>query len=374
MVLACAVRVVGIRTTDQRSVCRSSWHFAVDCGRWWMSFVRELFLIWERASWSWLWGDVSNPLSLRWNYSLRSLPDPHRAAQVTEGQPFFLHALAQSLRLMGDPDVDSIDTTIGSNFIEGVHVGHTSPLGPTPQVFRPRIKQAVYDESDWTWCMDNYFRGDEKEAAQILEQHFKEEELEGRMLPMSFKAAVQKYPGSSLRIAAQGILDKPDGGHRIIHDGTHWVQLNNEINIVDRLENPGPGELAALSVAAGERVIFGLNADVAKAHRRVKVKEEDWGVLACKTSAAADVVWLKKLARSAWHRRHTGGHVLWGWLVVLHWMLCWMTGSSHWYLWTTFTWPQVVETDGYPSGDSSLSWKWPSSHFHHKFRGILGGL
>ena len=98
---------------------------------------------------------------------------------------------------------------------------------------------------------------------------------------MSFKAAVQKYPGSSLRDAAEDILDKPDGGHRIIHDGTHGVQLNNEINITDRLENPGPRELAAimnLSVAAGERVIFGLNADVAKAHRRVKVKEDDWGV------------------------------------------------------------------------------------------------
>ena len=101
------------------------------------------------------------------------------------------------------------------------------------------------------------------------------------MLPMSFKAAVQKYPGSSLRDAAQDILDKPDGGHRIIHDGTHGVQLNNEINITDRLENPGPRELAAimnLSVVAGERVMFGLNADVAKAHRRVKVKEDDWGV------------------------------------------------------------------------------------------------
>ena len=145
--------------------------------------------------------------------------------------------------------------------------------------------------------MDNYFRGDEKEAARVLEEHFKEEEMEGRMLPMSFKAAVQRYPGSSLRVAAQGILDKPDGGHRIIHDGTHAVQLNNEINIVDRLENPGPRELAAimnLSVAAGERVIFGLNGDVAKAHRRVKVKEDDWGVLACKTSASSDIIWLNK--------------------------------------------------------------------------------
>ena len=43
--------------------------------------------------------------------------------------------------------------------------------------------------------MDNCFRGDESEAAQILEKHFREEETEGRMLPMSFKAAVQKYLG-----------------------------------------------------------------------------------------------------------------------------------------------------------------------------------
>ena len=50
---------------------------------------------------------------------------------------------------------------------------------------------------------------------------------------------------------AQGILDKPDGGHRIIHDGTHGEQLNNEINITDRLENPGPRELAAIMNIVG---------------------------------------------------------------------------------------------------------------------------
>ena len=225
------------------------------------------------------------------------LPDPHRAAQLTDGQPFFLHALAQSMRLMGDPDTDIIDKNPGSNFVEGVHVGHIEALGPTPQVFKPRIKHAVYDESEWTWCMDNYFRGDESAASQILEKHFREEEMEGRMMPISMKAAVQKFPGSALRVAAQGILDKPDGGHRIIHDGTHGVKLNNEISIQDRLENPGPRELATimnLSVSANERVIFGLNADVATAHRRVKVKESDWGVLACKTSTSADTIWLNK--------------------------------------------------------------------------------
>jgi hypothetical protein len=36
----------------------------------------------------------------------------------------------------------------------------------------------------------------------------------------SEKEARRLYPDGALRIAAQGILDKPDGGHRIIHDGT----------------------------------------------------------------------------------------------------------------------------------------------------------
>ena len=309
---------------------------------------------------------VSDLQSLRESW-FRSLPDPHQAAQVTEGQPFFLHALAQSLRLMGDPDVDAIDNVVGSNFIDGVHVGHTSALGPTPQVFRPRVKQATYDESDWTWCMDNYFRGDEKEASQILEQHFKEEELEGRMTPMSFKAAVQKYPGAALRVAAQGILDKPDGGHRIIHDGTHGVQLNNEINIMDRLENPGPRELATImnvSVASGERVIFGLNADVAKAHRRVKVKEDDWGVMACKTSTSSDIIWLNKtgtfgVASAAywWSRLMS----LLGRFALNAMLDDWF---SRLYLWMISIWLQVVTTDGYPCGGLSLCWRWPGSPFH----------
>ena len=73
------------------------------------------------------------------------------SAQLTEGQPFYLHALAQSLRLMGNPDTEAIDSIGESNFMIGVHVGLIHPLGPTPQAFRPRSKQASYDHSDWTW-------------------------------------------------------------------------------------------------------------------------------------------------------------------------------------------------------------------------------
>ena len=38
------------------------------------------------------------------------------------------------------------------------------------------------------------------------------------MVPVSEKLAM-KDPGEAVRIAAQGILEKPDGGHRTIHDG-----------------------------------------------------------------------------------------------------------------------------------------------------------
>ena len=226
------------------------------------------------------------------------LPDPRQAGVLVPGQPFFLHALAQSLRQLGDPDVDIIDNNEGSNYVDGVHIGHVHPLGPTPQVYRRKLKRSKYDESEWSQEMGNYFRGDESEAEKILLEQFKEEELAGRMVPISEAEAKKRYPNQSLRIAAQGILEKPDGGHRIIHDGTHGVQLNNQIVIEDRLENPGPREMACImetSMAAGERCIFSLNADIAKAHRRVLVREDDWGVQACRTSSTSSVIWLNKV-------------------------------------------------------------------------------
>ena len=56
------------------------------------------------------------------------------------------------------------------------------------------------------------------------------------MIPLSEKEARARYLGDALRIAAQGILEKPDGGYCIIHDGTHGVHLHNQIVIHDRLE------------------------------------------------------------------------------------------------------------------------------------------
>ena len=96
-----------------------------------------------------------------------------------------------------------------------------------------------------------------KEAKKKLKESWRRSSRKKKLKdvkPLSEKEARKLYPDGALRIAAQGILDKPDGGHRIIHDGTHGVHLNNEIQIEDRLENPGPREMAGIvetSIAAG---------------------------------------------------------------------------------------------------------------------------
>ena len=285
------------RTQQQRDYCRS---LAELIDRFCISKLGDL----SRATMKLALGRFqTSPFSEEDMAELRAawfklLPDPKKAAEVPNDQPFWLFALAQSLRQMGDPDCDVIDNEPHSSFAEGVHLGHIRPLGPTPQVYRRRSKEASYDESEWSFNMDNYFKGTEDDAERILEAQFREEEAEGRMKPISEKEATKLFPGGALRIAAQGILDKPDGGHRIIHDGTHGVHLNFEIKIEDRLENPGPREMACImetSIAAGERVIFAINADIAKAHRRVRVRPSDWGAQACKTSSNSKVIWLNKV-------------------------------------------------------------------------------
>lgn len=64
----------------------------------------------------------------------------------------------------------------------------------------------------------------------------------------SNKEARNQHPSNALRIASKGMIDKPDGGHRIIHDATHGVNLNIDIVIEDKLENQCPKEMATITI------------------------------------------------------------------------------------------------------------------------------
>ncbi|CAE6925361.1 unnamed protein product [Symbiodinium sp. CCMP2592] len=206
------------------------------------------------------------------------LPDPIRAREMIPHQPFYLRAISQTLRILGDPDYRIIEEGKFC-FVNGVEVGHTAPLGPVPQVFRIRRKDQKYDESTWQPLMQNYRDGAEVEKA--LEEAFTKDEAEGRMFPLSLAEAKARFPGPALRIAAQAVIPKPDHEFRVVHDGTHGVHVNNEIVMLDRLESPGPREISSiqkLGMVAEEKVLFGLVGDVKKAHRRYLHHPEHWGL------------------------------------------------------------------------------------------------
>ena len=142
-----------------------------------------------------------------------------RLLEVEPHQPFLL-ALEETLRRMEDEDVEVISKTPGDNY---------------------RKKGRSYDESVFQPEASNYTSA--VEAAEIIQRQFEEEERLGWMYPITAAEARKRF-GDKLRIASLAAIPKDEKTVRVLFDGTHSVQVNNEIRISDRLEFPTPSELA----------------------------------------------------------------------------------------------------------------------------------
>ena len=235
-------------------------------------------------------------LRMKW---FAMLPQPELASQVPESQPFFLHAVGQTLRLMDDPDHRIIDLATDS-YVSGVPVGTDCKMPRTPAVFLRKKKWRQYDQTELLLDVPNYSSA--LEAADSLEAQFREEEQMGMMFPVTLAVAQKLYPGDRLRIAAQGAIKKPDNTYRPLHDATHGVNVNSTIKPRDQLSMPGPPEAAtSMQICQDEYpgAHFSIAADISKAHRRVKHRKADWGLLACRSKPCvpgeADVIWINKV-------------------------------------------------------------------------------
>ena len=229
-------------------------------------------------------------LRRRW---FQLLPSPAQAAKIPEGQPFYLHAIAQTARLMGEEDADILDTG-PDNYCDGRMVGYEHTFPRVPLVFRPKLKERKYDESEFRAENSNY--GSAKEHSQQIEVQFQEEEKLGFMFPLSEKEARRRY-GDRLRVASLGAIPKDDERVRVIFDATHFVQVNNGITIQDRLEFPGPEASATVmeeTLDAGFRLMVAVAADIALAHRRFKHREEDVGLLGCRVDEEGPI-WFNRV-------------------------------------------------------------------------------
>ena len=221
------------------------------------------------------------------------LPDPADAAVVDPGQPFFLRALAQWLKVFKDPDVQWLMDEPDS-FATGVNVGVEQPLPRSPQVFPEKGKHRKMDETEFCPIADNY------PSAQLstgeLEKKFREEELLGRMHPSKLGVLRQEF-GDKLRIASMAAISKPDGSVRPLHDATHSVMVNHEIKYQDKIICPGPAEIAGVVRESSEtqEAPFCVSADIKAAHRLVKVRQADWGYLCCRANSSSDTVWVNRV-------------------------------------------------------------------------------
>ena len=217
------------------------------------------------------------------------LPAPETAREVPERQPFLLHMLGQSLKLLNDPDWEILCQGPES-FAEGVPLGCNGELKRTPQVFRERVKSRKLDETDFQPIMQNYSSAELTQNQ--LEEKFKQDEALGRMIATTEAAARQEYP--EVLVAALGAICKPNGDVRPLHDATHGVRINNRITVPDRLETPGPEEIVEMvtRAKATKQAAFCISADISAAHRCVKIKKSDWGRLGCKTCSSSQTLWI----------------------------------------------------------------------------------
>ena len=115
------------------------------------------------------------------------------------------------------------------------------------------------------------------------------------MFPSKVGVLQQEY-GSNLRIAAMAAIQKPDGSVRPLHDATHSVMVNHSIKYQDKIDCPGPAEIASIVRETSETkdAPFCVSADIRAAHRLVKVRRKDWGYMCCKADSSSDTVWVNK--------------------------------------------------------------------------------
>ncbi|CAK0883391.1 unnamed protein product [Prorocentrum cordatum] len=176
----------------------------------------------------------------------------------------------------------------------GVPLGVDTPLPRTPAVYERKLKWALPRLSE-----DEFAAGDQwaenyssvRDRPEVIDRYLDEEVAEGRMLKNTLGEARRRWP-DRVRVAALGAVQKAAGldEWRVVFDATHHVLVNHQIRILDQVKLPVWQDIVATLEAVdglGEPVRFALLYDVARAHRQIPVREEDWGWQACCAPSAA---------------------------------------------------------------------------------------
>ena len=170
----------------------------------------------------------------------------------------------------------------------GVPVGARGEIGKIGEVYDSKTKGEpegslpAWEEDFQGSDRDNY-----RSATEHLDKvklHIEEDIKKGWIVEMSREEAERRF-GDELQIASLGAAPKDQqwSDVRVVHDGTHGIQVNSRISQPNRMEFPQFDDLQSVmrSFQLDEPSPKMLCAfDIKSAHRLIPVQPEDWGLLA----------------------------------------------------------------------------------------------
>ena len=199
---------------------------------------------------------------------------------VAPGQPIRLELLGALLREAGDPEAGLMD-----ELREGVTAGILHGMPRVPEVFEELTRWRLDQDPIATAVEEAYNYSSAEEEKEWLEGYLREEVEAGRMVKYTREDFKQKY--AQRAIASVAVLVAPSGKKRLVHDGTHKVAVNHRIRCRNKQRMPGPREMNYLldHYKRNHVVLVGVASDVKRAHRLIKIREDEWGMLACALSS-----------------------------------------------------------------------------------------
>ena len=198
--------------------------------------------------------------------------------EIPTDQPFCLKSLFYLLREMVDADYMVI-----RDLQTKVTAGILRPLPRTPAIYEEQVKWRLNMDplSDPCLIAGNYGSLEEHKGA--VKEQFREEEQMGLMKEFTEAEFYRTY-GKDFAISALAVIVEEGGQKiRVIHDATHKTCVNHRIKCRDKLRFPGVKEKHQLMRerrVKGE-IVLSLLADFTKAHRWIRIRDEEHGFLSC---------------------------------------------------------------------------------------------
>ena len=109
--------------------------------------------------------------------------------EIPPNQPFYLHAISSTARLLEDPDWEAIACQKDS-YVTGVAIGFDEPAPHLPQVYEFKFKSRKLDDSEDEWHRDNY-----SSAKQTIEQRRRWDAWRRRLCPCLSKGTARSVFG-----------------------------------------------------------------------------------------------------------------------------------------------------------------------------------